>query len=279
MGSMEFPIDRVATHGHYQIRTARAPYPKQKLPPNGLSIIMPTYNRAENLVKAIESISRQNECWLPVEIIVVNDGSTDHTARLFEVGFNTPEWLSIKYLETGVDEWTSPANSYNLGFKHSTHNYLVHSGADIVWARKDMLNTLAAACDIDRYLIVDYWVLDVGNRPDVDVFNYIDHAKQGTTTLYPWCIVTSKVALEKIDYYSDDFRPGAGEDDAFIMEMATIGIKFCRIEGQSVVNQEHKKQYVRDNQWKDNTRHNVNVGYRRAAELRRKISRGEIEKF
>ena len=279
MGGMEFPRDTVALHGHYKILTARPPFPPRKLEPNGFSIIMPTYNRAENLQCAIRSISRQEECWLPVEIVVVNDGSTDHTARLFEVGFNTPEWMSIKYLETGVDAWTSPANSYNLGFKHAKYNYLVHSGADIVWSRPDMLKAISEACDIDRYLIVDYYVLDVDNRPDVDVFNYIKHAKKGRTTLYPWCVVTSREALDRVGYYSDQFKPGAGEDDAFILEMSTIGIKFCRVPGHAIVNQEHTKQYERDLQWKANTQHNVRVGFQRAAELRKKISRGEIEKF
>jgi glycosyltransferase involved in cell wall biosynthesis len=241
MGSVEFPKDPVASHGNYRITTARAPFPPRKLKPDGFSIIMPTYNRAENLKWAIDSISKQNQCWLPVEIVVVNDGSTDHTARLFEVGFNTPDWMSIKYLETGIDAWTSPANSYNLGFKNARHNYLIHSGADI--------------------------------------FRYIEHAKRGRTSLYPWCVVTSREALSRVGFYSEDFRAGAGEDDAFILELATIGIKFCRIPGHAIVNQEHTKQYERDLQWKANTNHNVRVGFQRAAELRRKIAKGEVEKF
>lgn len=60
-----------------------------------LSIIMPTYNRAYVLWKAIESVMSQTESrW---EVIVVNNGSTDCTLRLLEEfsderirGFTTP---------------------------------------------------------------------------------------------------------------------------------------------------------------------------------------------
>ena len=46
------------------------------------SIILPTYNRAYVLWKAIQSIFAQTEPrW---ELIVVNDGSTDCTLRLLE---------------------------------------------------------------------------------------------------------------------------------------------------------------------------------------------------
>jgi glycosyltransferase involved in cell wall biosynthesis len=46
------------------------------------SIIIPTYNRAYVLWKAVQSVLAQTESrW---EIIVVNDGSTDCTLRLLE---------------------------------------------------------------------------------------------------------------------------------------------------------------------------------------------------
>jgi len=46
------------------------------------SVVIPTYNRAYVLWKAIESVQAQTESrW---EIIVVNDGSNDCTLRLLE---------------------------------------------------------------------------------------------------------------------------------------------------------------------------------------------------
>lgn len=45
-----------------------------------LSVIIPAYNGADFLAEAVESIYQQN--YHPLEIIVVDDGSTDDTARI-----------------------------------------------------------------------------------------------------------------------------------------------------------------------------------------------------
>jgi glycosyltransferase involved in cell wall biosynthesis len=47
-----------------------------------VSVIIPTYNRASLVVEAIESVFRQTA--LPREIIVIDDGSTDDTARVLK---------------------------------------------------------------------------------------------------------------------------------------------------------------------------------------------------
>ena len=48
-----------------------------------LSIIMPAYNSERFIYKALESIPKRND----IEIIVVNDGSTDKTKEIVS-GFN-----------------------------------------------------------------------------------------------------------------------------------------------------------------------------------------------
>jgi GT2 family glycosyltransferase len=45
-----------------------------------VSVIIPVYNGAKFLSEAVESIRRQN--YHPLEIIIVDDGSTDETAEL-----------------------------------------------------------------------------------------------------------------------------------------------------------------------------------------------------
>ncbi|MBI1866586.1 MAG: glycosyltransferase family 2 protein, partial [Candidatus Staskawiczbacteria bacterium] len=45
-----------------------------------VSIILPTYNRAKYIAKAIESVWRQS--YKNLELIIVNDASTDTTGEL-----------------------------------------------------------------------------------------------------------------------------------------------------------------------------------------------------
>lgn len=270
--------DTVANHGGQFIYRLDPPYGELKHPPTGFSIIIPTYNRAENLRHSLESIVRQENPGIPVQIVVINDGSTDHTSEVV-ASIKLPRWVDLDYHETGIDEWTSPAKAYNIGFALTRHDYFIHSGADIVWASPKMLKEISLTADIDRYLIFNYYELDVNRRLDVDVFEYINYATRGSTTLYPWCLVTSKEMMSRIGFYHSDYLPGAGEDDGLIFCMQAIGAKFCRLANQAIVNQEHKKQYTRDAKWQRNTNFNVRLGMQHAAQIRKDIATGLIQKF
>ena len=45
-----------------------------------VSIIIPTYNRADSLKKSVASVLEQTYPWF--ELIIVDDGSTDNTKEL-----------------------------------------------------------------------------------------------------------------------------------------------------------------------------------------------------
>ena len=47
-----------------------------------VSVIIPTYNRADLLGRALESVIAQT--YRPLEVVLVDDGSTDHTAEVAE---------------------------------------------------------------------------------------------------------------------------------------------------------------------------------------------------
>ena len=62
-----------------------------------VSIIIPTYNRAHYLKEAVSSVHQQS--YRPIECIVVDDGSTDHTAEVVEdLEKLTSDNFMIKYV-------------------------------------------------------------------------------------------------------------------------------------------------------------------------------------
>jgi glycosyltransferase involved in cell wall biosynthesis len=88
------------------------------------SIILPTYNRAYVLWRAIQSVLAQTESgW---ELIVVDDGSTDDTRRLLEE-FRDPR---IRMVTT---ENRGPSAARNLGGRLACAPYLAYLDSDNTW--------------------------------------------------------------------------------------------------------------------------------------------------
>jgi glycosyltransferase involved in cell wall biosynthesis len=84
-----------------------------------VSVIIPCHNHANFLGEAIESVLRQT--WRPVEILVVDDGSTDHTG---EVVARYPSVIGIKQDRRG------PAAARNAGLQASRGRYVQFLDAD-----------------------------------------------------------------------------------------------------------------------------------------------------
>lgn len=95
-----------------------------------VSVIVPTFNGAATIVDAIESIRAQS---MPVEIIVVDDGSTDDTSRIVrDLGV-----LAIRQDNAG------PAAARNTGLAHATAPFIAFIDDDDIWMPRRLQTQLA----------------------------------------------------------------------------------------------------------------------------------------
>jgi glycosyltransferase involved in cell wall biosynthesis len=90
-----------------------------------ISVIIPTYNSARYLKEAIDSVLAQNIQSL--EIIVVDDGSTDETEQAVA---SYAELKKIVYLKKNNG---GPASARNFGIKNSTGEFIAFLDADDIW--------------------------------------------------------------------------------------------------------------------------------------------------
>jgi glycosyltransferase involved in cell wall biosynthesis len=90
-----------------------------------VSVIIPTYNRAEYLCSAIRSVLSQT--FQDFEIIVVDDASTDNTNEIVD-GFNDSR---IKYIRHETNKGGSAAR--NTGIKMSSGEYIAFLDDDDEW--------------------------------------------------------------------------------------------------------------------------------------------------
>jgi glycosyltransferase involved in cell wall biosynthesis len=84
-----------------------------------VSVIIPCYNHAEYLLNALESIRQQD--YKPIEIVVVDDGSTDDTKEVLK------DINGVKYI---YQENQGLSAARNTGIKNSCGKFLVFLDAD-----------------------------------------------------------------------------------------------------------------------------------------------------
>lgn len=90
-----------------------------------ISVIIPTYNRKEKLVKCIESVLGQS--YEKIEVLVVDDASADGTEELFG---NISD-MRLKYLRYETNRGACYARNY--GAKRAKGEFLAFQDSDDVW--------------------------------------------------------------------------------------------------------------------------------------------------
>jgi len=93
--------------------------------PMGISVVMPTFNRVELLADTIEKC-RRVEGDLPLEYIVIDDGSSDGTAEYLEAQSKVQRNLSFKILKNG-----GPGRARNIGASMAKQEIVLFLGDDI----------------------------------------------------------------------------------------------------------------------------------------------------
>lgn len=110
-----------------------------------ISVVVPTYNRAYVIQRAIESIQKQT--YSNIEIIVVDDGSTDNTREIVE-GISDSR---ICYIQSSKNAGVSHAR--NLGIVAAKGDYIAFQDSDDVW-RSDKLEKQMECMKVQEYGMV-----------------------------------------------------------------------------------------------------------------------------
>src|SRR5262249_51635181 len=91
-----------------------------------LSIVIPTYNRAERLPACLDALGEQTQPFEDFEVIVVNDGSTDETAAMLEA-YSPPYALRVVQQENG-----GYGAARNAGVRVATGTHLLFLDDDVI---------------------------------------------------------------------------------------------------------------------------------------------------
>jgi len=103
-----------------------------------ISVVIPTYNRAWSLPRAVDSVLKQT--FRDLELIVVDDGSTDYTQNILS-SYQDSRLRVIKQTNRGV------AGSRNRGIEESRGDYIALLDSDDYWFNQKIRRHLEFTLD------------------------------------------------------------------------------------------------------------------------------------
>jgi glycosyltransferase involved in cell wall biosynthesis len=101
-----------------------------------VSVVLPTYNRASMLGRAVRSVLGQS--YADFEVVVVDDGSTDGTAEVV-AGFDDPR---VKYVRLARNAGAGAAR--NVGIRMARGRFLAFQDSDDEWLPSKLAKQMAA---------------------------------------------------------------------------------------------------------------------------------------
>ena len=101
-----------------------------------VSVIIPTYNRAHLIERAIKSVL--NQTYQDFELIIIDDGSTDNTNEVLKKYIESDN--RIQYIRHKINKGGSAAR--NTGIKNSVGKYIAFLDSDDEWLPEKLMEQL-----------------------------------------------------------------------------------------------------------------------------------------
>jgi len=197
-----------------------------------ISVVIPTYNRKDILLRTLKSLLDQTYPKDKYEIIVVDDGSTENIKEAIE-GFQP----SITYLRQDPSK-KGPAAANNLGIKSAKGRYILLMNNDVIADNRLIEEHMKEHVRVGRDrpqrqgdqqdIIVQGRVINTSSMENLGkkhkgyTGGYSDFSFGYFTT---WNCSLSKEILLKAGLFDEDFRNLCWEDVELGLRLRKLGIK------------------------------------------------------
>jgi len=189
-----------------------------------ISVIIPSYNRAHTLPRALDSVLAQTR---PAdEIIVVDDGSTDDTEQL--ITHHYPQVIYIKQENQGVSA------ARNRAIEIAQGEWLALLDSDDQWLPEKLATQLARLDQQPDHKLIhsdEIWI-----RNGVRVNQMKKHAKSGGwifENCLPLCAISPSAAMIHRDLFMetglfDEALPACEDYDLWLRITARYPVLYCK---------------------------------------------------
>ena len=166
-----------------------------------ISVIIPTYNRVDLIERAIYSVL--NQTYKDIEVIIVDDASTDNTQNVIE----SLEDQRIRYIR--LDNNGGACHARNIGIINASGYYISFLDSDDQWASTKLEEQYQFMKEIIAEVVAcNYWYEKNGMKrlavPEshMNHFSYNELLYENSVTT--GAILISKRALEEVGYFDEN---------------------------------------------------------------------------
>ena len=154
-----------------------------------ISIFLPIYNKELYLKNCVQNL--QNQTFKNIEIIAVNDGSTDNSLKLLKRLSKKDQRIKI----INNDRNHGLLYSRAMGVSNSTGEYLMNIDPDDTLVNNHDLNYLYNHLKIKKYDMIIFLIKRIAeNKTDTQYFKYLDETQLNRTDYY----ITNKIIRKEI---------------------------------------------------------------------------------
>tara|TARA_R110002110_G_scaffold28751_4_gene103819 strand:+ start:762 stop:1982 length:1221 start_codon:yes stop_codon:yes gene_type:complete len=125
-----------------------------------ISVVIPVFNAADHLRACLDSVV--NQSLSDIEIIVINDGSTDASSGLLAEYEAADPRLEVVQLNTRG----GASAARNLGIEKAAGAYLIFLDGDDFWTASNMLQDLYERCMAERLDVLEFGLYRSANSAD-----------------------------------------------------------------------------------------------------------------
>jgi glycosyltransferase involved in cell wall biosynthesis len=177
------------------------------------SAIIPTFNRKERLIEAIDSVLTQT--LPPLEVLVVDDGSTDGTGEALR-----------KYPVTVIGQQNAgPSSARNRGARQAKGRWLAFLDSDDLWEKEKLERQMAYALEYPDYPLIytgESWI-----RNGKPLAQKGHHKKEGGW-LYrrslELCLISPSSVVIRRDFYEE---VGGFDEELLSAEDYDLWLRVC----------------------------------------------------
>jgi glycosyltransferase involved in cell wall biosynthesis len=191
------------------------------------SIIIPTYNRAIDLERALLSLN--NQIYKYFEVLICDDGSTDNTSSVVNEFANK---LKIRYIK--IQNSGKPAVPRNLGITQAKGKYIAFLDSDDWWHENKLqlaFEYLENGADLvysDFYKVKSLKEKEIVKVRELKENITIDLLKNGNAICNS-SVVVRKSILDKVGFFNEGQEYIAWEDFDLWLRISKITSHFVHI--------------------------------------------------